>query len=115
MRDEILQRFCHLKETLETFSTCLTLSRHYTRYQRPLYWFWWHLTSREHSTSPEAAGTAVERALNLGPCTLVEEIGLGGFATDEEVNTVAVERFAADHGKEVDTEKAAKRAGLPHH
>ena len=27
---------------------------------------------------------------------------------------MAVERFAADHGKEVDTEKAAKRAGLPH-
>ena len=48
----------------------------------------------------------------VGPYTLVEEIGQGGFATvwlatDEQGNTVAVKRFAADHGKEVDKEKAA--------
>ena len=55
----------------------------------------------------------------VGPYTLVEEIGQGGFATvwlatDEEGNTVAVKRFAAEHGKEVDKEKAAnERACLP--
>ena len=48
----------------------------------------------------------------LGPYTLVESIGQGGFATvwlahDEEGNTVAVKRFSADHGKAVDKEKAA--------
>jgi serine/threonine protein kinase len=48
----------------------------------------------------------------VGPYTLVEEIGQGGFATvwlatDEEGNTVAVKRFSADHGREVDKEKAA--------
>ena len=48
----------------------------------------------------------------VGPYTLVEEIGQGGFAsvwlaTDEGGNKVAVKRFAADHGKEVDKEKAA--------
>jgi len=48
----------------------------------------------------------------VGPYTLVEEIGQGGFATvwlatDQEGNKVAIKRFEADHGKEVDREKAA--------
>ena len=48
----------------------------------------------------------------VGPYTLIEEIGQGGFATvwlatDEEGNMVAVKRFTAEQGKEVDKEKAA--------
>ena len=56
------------------------------------------------------AGSTV--GTRVGPYTLVEEIGQGGFATvwlatDQEGNRVAIKRFEADHGKEVDREKAA--------
>ena len=56
------------------------------------------------------AGSTV--GTRVGPYTLVEEIGQGGFATvwlatDQEGNKVAIKRFEADHGKEVDREKAA--------
>ena len=56
------------------------------------------------------AGSTV--GTRVGPYTLVEEIGQGGFATvwlatDQEGNKVAIKRFAAEHGKEVDREKAA--------
>lgn len=52
-----------------------------------------------------------EDPTSLGPYTLVEQIGQGGFASvwlaaDEEGNNVAVKRFAADHGRDVDREKA---------
>ena len=54
------------------------------------------------------AGSTV--GTRVGPYTLVEEIGQGGFATvwlatDQEGNRVAIKRFEADHGKEVDRER----------
>jgi RIO-like serine/threonine protein kinase len=48
----------------------------------------------------------------LGPYSIVDQIGQGGFATvylgsDEEGNTVAIKQFATEHGTDVDKEKAA--------
>ena len=49
-------------------------------------------------------------AEQLGPYSIVEQIGQGGFATvylasDEDGKPVAIKKFATDHGTAVDKEK----------